>query len=103
MTAGVRFSMGKSPGRPTKAEGDQGTRLIRAFDDLADMISWIVRVEGGTTAQLIDPMIRPQVVARYTKHLAVVERIKAAEEELRKTEQEARAATDKPPKRPKRG
>ncbi len=78
----------KSKGRPTKEEGPGNTRLIRAFEDIADMIAWIVRVEGGTTANLIDPMLRPEVVARYEKHKDTIDRIKKAEEEVKRVEEE---------------
>lgn len=85
----------KSKGRPTNAEGPANTRLIRAFEDIADMIAWIVRVEGGTTANLIDPMLRPEVTARYQKHEETVNRIKKAEDELRKVEEAEAAKREK--------
>lgn len=75
-------------GRPPRDEGDRGTRQIRVFEDLGEMISWIIRVEGGTTANLLDPMIRAQILARYTKHQDVIAKLKAAEEAVRRVEEE---------------
>ena len=89
----------KSKGRPTSEEGPANTRLIRAFEDLADMIAWIVRVEGGKTANLIDPMLRPEVTARYEKHRETIERIRKAEDELRRVEGEEEEKRKKKGKR----
>lgn len=76
-------------GRPKLDDSDRGTKQVRVFEDLAEMISWIVRIEGGTTANLLDPMIRAEVESRYERHRAAIEKIRAAEDELRKVETEA--------------
>ncbi len=65
-------------GRPSVEEGSAETELVRLPGDLAEMIRWIIRVEGGSAAQLVGPMIRAQIVARHTKHLATIEKMKAA-------------------------
>lgn|SRR5574338_127697 len=84
--------------RPKRADGQQGTDHARLFADIVDMVSWIVRVEGGSSAQLLDPMIRPQVTARYAKHKPVIDKLKAAEDEVRRLEEEAREHAVKRPK-----
>lgn len=68
----------------------EATRQVRVFEDMGEMISWIVRVEGGTTANLLDPMIRVQIEAKYAKHRAVIDKIKAADDELQRVEKEAK-------------
>lgn len=71
-------AMGKTRGRPKLDDGD--TRMVRAYADVADMIGWIVRVEGGTVAGLIDPLIRAPILARYAKIEHLVRQIQAAEQ-----------------------
>ncbi len=73
-----------------KTSDEEGTRQVRVFEDVGEMISWIIRVEGGKTANLLDPMIRSQVTARYQKHKEVIDKIRAAEEELERVEAEAK-------------
>jgi hypothetical protein len=76
-----------------RAKGDdKASHQIRVNADLGEMIAWIVRVEETTTAQLLDPMLRAQIVARYKKIEAAVEEIKAAEQALAKVEEEAKAS-----------
>lgn len=77
---------GRNGGRPKASEGEAGTRQIRVNEDLADMISLVVRVIGGSSATLVDPMIRPDVVALYEKHKAAIEGIRLAEEKVREAE-----------------
>ena len=69
-------------GRP---KGDGDTRMVRLNSDLADMIGWIVRIAKKkdatfSAAQLCDPLLRPQIVARYKGIESEVERIKRAED-----------------------
>jgi hypothetical protein len=80
---------------------DETTKQVRVFEDVGEMISMIVRVEGGTTANLLDPLIRPQITARYNRHREAIEKIRAAEKELERAEQDAKrsAAQDNQPKR----
>lgn len=75
--------MAKGRGRPAKPESE-GTRMVRLQTDLADMIGWIVRItkktdSGFTAAELVDPLLRPQILARYKLIEADVEKIKKAE------------------------
>lgn len=73
-----------------KSESSEETQQVRVFPDLGEMISLIVRIEGVKTANLLDPMIRPQVTARYNRLRPAVEKILAAEKELERVEQEAK-------------
>ena len=57
--------------------------MVRMHSDLADMIGWICRVQGGTAALLIDPLVRPQITARYKQIETVVESIKKLEESVK--------------------
>ena len=70
---------GGKGGRPRKSDGDQATRHVRLFEDIAEWVKWVVRVEGGSSAQLLDPLIRAPILARYKKHEKAIEAIKAAE------------------------
>jgi hypothetical protein len=73
------MTTGGKGGRPKKSDGDQATRHVRLFEDLAEWVSWIVRVEGGSSAQILDPLLRAPLYARFKKHEKVIEAIKAAE------------------------
>lgn len=76
-------------GRPRKEEPPQETRQVRVFTDIAEMLSWIVRIEGGSTANLLDPLIRGPILARFKTHEDVVTKIRAAEDEARRLTIEA--------------
>jgi hypothetical protein len=67
-----------------KTVKDDGTKQIRVFDDLADMIGWIIKLEGGTVAKLIDPILRPEIVAKYARYEKQVEQLKKAASQLPK-------------------
>jgi hypothetical protein len=87
-----RKKMARGRGRP-KNPDDLATRQLRVHADLAEMVAWIVRVQGGTVAQLLDPLVRPQIVARYEmlrSHIEAIQRAEAA----------AQAAADGKRKRP---
>lgn len=74
--------------KPDKEE--KPTTHIRVHKDLADMIGWICRVEkGSSSAQLLDPMVRPQITARYNKYLPLIRQLMAAEAEVERLEKEA--------------
>jgi hypothetical protein len=76
----TRCVMGKGRGgRPKKADGEMGTKHIRAMNDVAEMIGWIHRFEGIAVAQIVDPMLRGPVTARYKRYEEQVEAIKLAE------------------------
>lgn len=71
--------MGGRGGRPKRDEEGK-TRQVRVNDDLAWMISWIVRFDSTlTSATLLDPMIRDKIVAMFEPIRAQVEKIEAAE------------------------
>jgi hypothetical protein len=93
MSAVVEVLMAR---RPRKDASEKGTTHVRLMTDLAEMISWIVRLENlerrGGSAVLLDPMLRSQVRARYKRYEPEIEKIKAKEEELRKAEEAAQAS-----------
>lgn len=93
----------KRTGRPRKGSGDRGTKHVRVFDDAAEMIGWIVRIEGGSSATLLDPMIRAQLTARYLKHKDVIDKIRAAEKTAQNAVDEAISEAEKKPGRKKTG
>jgi len=68
----------RTAGRPAAFE--VGTRQVKLAEDLVQMMQWIIRLEGGTLAQLIDPLARPEVVKRYSKRYAEILAIKMAED-----------------------
>lgn len=72
-------------GRPPKEDGsgDAGTRMVRLYNDVADMIGWIVELEGGTAAQLLDPLIRGPIIARFERIKPQVQKIKKARDEAK--------------------
>lgn len=76
-------TMAKGRGRPPKPE-DEVNRGVRLNKDLADMIGWIVRLQGGTAAQLCDPLLRPQITKRYKDIEPEVERVKKAASNAKK-------------------
>lgn len=55
------------------------TTMARIPFDLAEMLSWITRLSDKTTAEIIDPLIRPTVEEQFELIRARVEIIKAAE------------------------
>jgi|GEM_PF-6363025 len=91
----MRPTMAHSSTKPVRDENEEATRQVRVFEDIGDMVSWIVRVEGCKTANLLDPMIRAEVTARYLKHKDVIDKIRAAEEALAKVESDAKQQAKK--------
>ncbi len=94
MFAVERVMPGRKGGRPKKHE-EGGTKMIRVFADVADMASWVGRVEDTPVAQLLDPMVRASLVAKYEAYRPEIERIKRAEEAVEKAEQHAREKSRK--------
>lgn len=78
--------MGRQRGGAGADDGDRGTHQIRVHSDLGEMISWIIRVEGGTTANLLDPMLRAQILTRFERYKDEIEELKKAERALREAE-----------------
>lgn len=81
-------------GRPRADEGDRGTRQIRVFDDVGEMLSLLVRILGTSTAQLLDPMIRPDLESMCKRHEAEIAKIKEADEVVRKAQEQLRLAEE---------
>ncbi len=82
-------------GRPKRTqESGPATKQVRLNDDLAEMIAWICRINDVSSAQLVDPMLRPQITARYAALKHHVEAIKDAEEKARQAELAAKEAAD---------
>ncbi len=73
------MAMGR-PKKPSLAPVDESaTKLVRIHADLADMLLWIARIEGGTVASLVDPLVRPQITARFKSIEAEVSKIRNAQ------------------------
>lgn len=87
-----RMHMPPKRGRPMKPEGsgDETTKMVRLANDVAEMIGWIVKVDGGTAAQLLDPLIRAPIQARYRQIQPQVERIKQALAEAQNRKKDAK-------------
>lgn len=83
------LEMAQKGGRPKKGD-EGGTRQIRVAEDLANMIAWIARIKGIHVAQLIDPMLRPDVLAQYGEIERDVGKIQEAERLAMQAEQDAK-------------
>lgn len=57
--------------------------MVRVRADLEEMIRWITRIQGKSSSEILDPLIRKDVTERYTKILPLIQQIQAAEEEAR--------------------
>jgi hypothetical protein len=94
-------------GRPLESEGDQATKQVRIFKDLADMLSDLALVHPKVTAQILDPLIRAEVTelhALYLPKITEAKRVqKENEERLQKVRDEAAKLTEQPVKKSKRG
>ena len=87
--------MGKT-GRPTNEQRQAGsakTTNVRVNDDLAEMLSDLVKVIDKTTALILDPLIRPEVERLHKLHQPQIQKVKAAtaalEEAMKKAAEEA--------------
>jgi hypothetical protein len=71
------MTMAKAPrtGESAPLPIGPGTGTVRVNGDLAYMISWICELEEIKSPQLMDPLIRPQILARFEKHRETVEGI----------------------------
>jgi hypothetical protein len=65
-------------GGPRKDRDDAGTRLVRVNGDMAEMIGWIVELKGGSSAKLLDPLIRKGIKEEFATIAREVEVIKKA-------------------------
>ena len=68
----------KVSGIPTRT-----TRLTRIASDLADKISDIVEVEGGSSAEFLDPLVRPEVERRYKRVQEAADKIRKIKESVK--------------------
>lgn len=99
-------------GRPTKKEGDSETDHVRVNQDIKDMLSDLLLLfPKWKTAQILDPLIRPELTRLWQKHKPQIDAAKAAEiaaeEALEKIRIEAARLADSkaasPARRPKSG
>lgn len=72
------------------SKDDSRTHQIRVFADIGEMVAWVARIEQTTTAQLLDPLIRASITARYAKHEELIKEMQEAEKALRAAEEKAR-------------
>lgn len=63
------------PGRPP---ADRQTKQMRVFDDTGDMLAWILRIKGGSSAEYIEHRIRADVERDFESIRPLVEQIEAA-------------------------
>jgi len=101
-------------GRPKKSDGEQETRQIRVFGDIADMLADLSLVHPKSTAQICDPLLRAEITELHERYREQIDAAKAArlahEQALEKARQDAlRIATEapaaprpQPPKKPRR-
>lgn len=64
---------------------ERRTRQVRTYEDIADMLAWINEIEGENVADIIDPLIRDGVTARFDRIRPTVDAIKAAKAKHRET------------------
>jgi hypothetical protein len=85
-TEGITVPTG---GRPRKNEGKVSTKHVRINDDLAEMLSWVLRALGKehTSAQILDPHIRGPITALYNKHEATIRMLKKAHRQSQKEQE----------------
>ncbi len=76
-------------GGPRKDRDEAGTRLVRVNGDLAEMIGWIVELKGGSSAKLLDPLIRKEIKDEFGTIAREVDVIKKARAKHRSGEVEA--------------
>lgn len=59
---------------------ERNTKLTRVFDDTLEMMGWILKLEGAgeTSAEFLEPLIRPEVERRFEPLRDRVEQIKSA-------------------------
>ncbi len=86
-TGGATVARG---GRPKKENGKVSTKHVRVNDDLAEMLSMIVKAMNNTktTAQILDPIIRGPIIGLYDKYRATIKLLKQAERSAEKEQEE---------------
>jgi len=74
--------------KPAKKSGGRKDKwVLKVNDDLGEMVSWVVKLKGGTVATYIDPLIRKQVEKDYADIQKDVEVIKRAQSKHRPDEE----------------
>lgn len=56
----------------------KSTRHIRVAEDLADMLGDLASVGAGSSAQFLDPYIRPVIEEAHQKNRKAIESLRAA-------------------------
>ena len=59
------------------------SQSIRVGSEIARMVSWICEIEGITSVELIDPLIRPAILARFERMKKEVAEIERMQEKLK--------------------
>ena len=79
-------------GRPKKSDGTAHTKHVRINEELADMLSWVLKALGKewSSARVLDPYIRGPIKALYEEHEETINMLK-------RTEAKARQKREKPP------
>lgn len=76
--AGVLMPKGKG-GRPKKSEGDAGTKAVRVYTDIGEMLGWILLIKKKKSAAYLDPLLREQITAEFEEIKPAVEAFKKAD------------------------
>lgn len=63
---------------------------MRVNEDLADKLSWIVRLKDVTVAMYLDPLVRGQIESDYTEIEPDVKLIQKNEDAAKKAEEAAK-------------
>lgn len=79
----LELSMTTRKGGGRRPESEPGSKLVRVHADLAEMVSWITRLEGMSASSLLDPLLRPQITAKFESLRKDVEAIKKLESKHR--------------------
>jgi hypothetical protein len=91
VSAGVLLMPSKrGPGRPKNGRPRQ-TESVRVRSDLAQLIGLVADAKRQREADMLDPLIRPLVLAEYTRLYAVIRQMHAESVAV------ALAAGDEPP------
>lgn len=87
MSPGLAMARASKRSEPIEA----GTRHIRVYADIAEMISEILLVrEDLSSAALLDPMVRAGVTAMHAQLKPQLDRVRKVREELKRTLAQAR-------------
>jgi hypothetical protein len=75
--------------------------MIRVRADLAQMISEVCRMLDTSSAMLLDPIIRPDIVARYAVLKPHIDAVKMVEVQAKEAEAASRQQAGAAPKKRK--